>query len=360
MYCNARSVLANFDELSVLCNMFNYHIVCIVESWLCDSILNSEFFLPGYTIFRRDRDRHGGGVLIFVKVELCASLIPLPLTSMVNLEFLPISFTFHYSKFCIALFYRPPSSDVNYFDNFCSVVESLNIVNYSNFILVGDFNIDYYNTTHYLYSRLKCLWELLSLKQIVTEPTHSSPNGNQSLIDLVFLSNAHQLMCCKNLPPLGNSDHACIDVHLSTKKDSREITQPSADRVVWKYAQADFDRANELLSNEDADVCSEENDIELAWSKWEKYFMDVMRECIPTVTVKVNRNPPWLTHDLLLAIRSRNSLYRRARKTGSEAHLDCYKKKRNEVANMLKSAKFKFFELLDPSNPKVFWKTTNT
>ena len=76
------------------------------------------------------------------------------------------------------------------------------------------------------------------------------------------------------------------------------------------------------------------------------------------MTVKVNRNPPWLTHDLLAAIRSRNILYRRAHKTGKEAHLDCYRKKRNEVANMLKSAKFKFFEQLDPSNPKVFWKTT--
>ena len=45
-----------------------------------------------------------------------------------------------------------------------------------------------------------------------------------------------------------------------------------------------------------------EDDIEQAWSKWEKNFMDVMHQCIPTVTVKVNRNPPWLTHDLLVAI----------------------------------------------------------
>ena len=123
---------------------------------------------------------------------------------------------------------------------------------------------------------------------------------------------------------------------LSTKNANREINQPNAHRVVWKYAQANFDRANELLSNNNVD---EGDDTELAWSKWEKYFLDVMRQCIPTVTVKVNRNPPWLTHDLLAAIRSCNILYRRAHKTGKEAHLDCYRKKRNEVANinMLKS-----------------------
>ena len=144
----------------------------------------------------------GVGYLYFVKAELCPSIVPLSLTS--NLEFLAIIFTFCELKFCIAVFYRPPSSNVNYFDNFCSVVESLNILNYSNFILVGDFNIDFCNTTHHLYLRLKCLWELLSLKQIVTDPTHSSPNGNQSLIDLVFLSNIQQLEKCNNCLPANN------------------------------------------------------------------------------------------------------------------------------------------------------------
>jgi hypothetical protein len=37
------------------------------------------------------------------------------------------------------------------------------------------------------------------------------------------------------------------------------MNQRSADRVVCKYAQANFDRANELLSIEDVDVCSEED-----------------------------------------------------------------------------------------------------
>ena len=82
-YCNARSVLANFDELCVLCNVYNYHVISIAESWLCDSILNTEISLPGYTIFRRDRDRYGGGVLIFIKTELCPSAVTFN-TSLAN------------------------------------------------------------------------------------------------------------------------------------------------------------------------------------------------------------------------------------------------------------------------------------
>ena len=49
--------------------------------------------------------------------------------------------------------------------------------------------------------------------------------------------------------------------------------------------------------------------------------MSVMHHCIPQVTVKVKNNPPWLTNDLLTNIRKKNSLYRRARKSGKEEDL---------------------------------------
>ena len=74
------------------------------------------------------------------------------------------------------------------------------------------------------------------------------------------------------MPPLGNSDHACIDVTLLPRKVSRDANQSKAYRKVWKYAQADFDEANELLNISNTDVCPED-DIEQAWSKWEKYFV---------------------------------------------------------------------------------------
>ena len=38
--------------------------------------------------------------------------------------------------------------------------------------------------------------------------------------------------------------------------------------------------------------------------------------------------------------------------------MDVYKRKRNQVANELKHAKKNFFDTLNPSNPKLFWKAT--
>jgi len=82
-------------------------------------------------VFRRDRNHHGGGVLVYVKTQLAhdTSIVPLPL-AIDNLEFLPMSLTFCNHKFCIATFYRPPSSTTLYFDRFYSVLQQLNIVGF--------------------------------------------------------------------------------------------------------------------------------------------------------------------------------------------------------------------------------------
>ena len=187
--------------------------------------------------------------------------------------------------------------------------------------------------------------------------SHSLSNGNQTLIDHVFLSNISQFNSCSVLPPIGNSDHNCVEVVLLTRKTNVQ-EKLKTHRVFWNYSLADFERANEMQSSINVGEFIED-DMDQAWSKWEEQFISVMRQCIPTVLLKLKKSPPWLTSDLLRAIRSRNISYRRARKTAKPDHLDCYKKKRNIVANMLKTAKSNFFSQLDPSIPKSFWKIAN-
>ena len=46
--------------------MYKPDCVCIVESWLSSDIINNEFCIDGYNIVRLDRNRHGGGVLLFI------------------------------------------------------------------------------------------------------------------------------------------------------------------------------------------------------------------------------------------------------------------------------------------------------
>ena len=70
-YCNGRSLLPKIDELKVLVTISKPDIITIVETWLDQDILDSEVSIQDYRIFRRDRSRHGGGLVIYINENLC-------------------------------------------------------------------------------------------------------------------------------------------------------------------------------------------------------------------------------------------------------------------------------------------------
>ena len=67
MYSNCRSLLPKLDALRVRAASSSPDIIALTETWLDHSISNSELFIPGYVIVRKDRKRHGGGVLAYIK-----------------------------------------------------------------------------------------------------------------------------------------------------------------------------------------------------------------------------------------------------------------------------------------------------
>ena len=161
-------------------------IIYITESWVCSEITDNELHIPGYHLTRLDRNRNGGGVLMYVSSSLHLSVLP----KCDGLELLSTSVSNGSSKVCISLFYRPPSSPSLFLDTLFSYIESLNIHKYSNFILLGDFNIIFFSPYNSpLFFKLTSLSNLLSVHQVVTEPTHVHHNGSVSLIDLIFVTN---------------------------------------------------------------------------------------------------------------------------------------------------------------------------
>ena len=66
-------------------------------------------------MFRHDRNRHGGGVLLYVK-DCFRAVMPSSFVPIYNLEFLPIFIHYFGHKFCISVFYRHPNSSAYIFD----------------------------------------------------------------------------------------------------------------------------------------------------------------------------------------------------------------------------------------------------
>ena len=356
MYFNAQSLLLKMDNLSALVDVEKPHIVCIVESWLSSEILDNEVSLEGFHVLRLDRNRHSGGIIIFVHNTLVSKVV---VAGPNNLELLIISVSNHVNsyKYHLGLFYRPPSSGVQCMEDLYNSLESLEPSCFSSFVLIGDFNIDCCNHSPFLYSHFCTILNSFSLKQVVDGHTHVSPSGSISCIDLALVSNLSQLKKCEIIPPLTeyNHGHSGLQLSIIWKPTRRSTINASGRRTIWKYAQADFTKASSLIDNTSWDSVLT-GDVNESLAKWEAKYMEIMELCIPKSPLPKRRNLPWLTKDIRRAIRRRNVLYRRARREHNSSLFSHYQHQRNKVVRELRRSKAQFFRRFNPSNAKQFWK----
>ena len=70
VHLNIRSLLPKLDELRILARNIRAACICITETWLDNTVFDSEIQIAGYDIRRKDRSRHGGGVCIYIRSDL--------------------------------------------------------------------------------------------------------------------------------------------------------------------------------------------------------------------------------------------------------------------------------------------------
>ena len=68
---NARSIVNKRNELNIMVEDIDLHIIGITESWATTDISHAELGMTGYVMFRKDRIwRRGGGVILYIKESI--------------------------------------------------------------------------------------------------------------------------------------------------------------------------------------------------------------------------------------------------------------------------------------------------
>ena len=214
---------------------------------------------------------------------------------------------------------------------------------FSNFVLLGDFNVNYFNTSSYLYSHLMYCLSPFDLTQVVQSGTHVNASGLTTLIDLIFVSNLSLLDLCSVIPPLGNSDHSGLQ--LTMRFNSRKKFTEGR-RMLWQYDQGDYTRAKHMIDTTNWDAFFT-NDINSTLPNYQNHFLSIMEECIPKVTVSSRPCLPWLTKNILQLIRQRNLTYTTWKKGGNPITFTWYKTLRKKVTSILRTAKKRYFSNLN-------------
>ena len=114
---NINSLANKFDQLTTVIND-NIDILVLVETKIDDTFPESQFFINGFSKpYRIDRNRNGGGVMIYVRQD-----IPSKRLSKHNLpsdiECLRVEINLRKSKWLLCGTYHPPSpADKYYFEH---------------------------------------------------------------------------------------------------------------------------------------------------------------------------------------------------------------------------------------------------
>ena len=217
------------DELhSKLCIDQCFDVICVTETWLDENITDDAVALPNYQIFRKDRNRHGGGVAIYAHHSLPVRY--LPDFNIDSVEFICVEVKLQSKSIIVGCCYRPPGSRANanvFLENFQQILNLMFVNSPDSIFILGDFNDrclvweDNHRTSE-LGVKFRDLIENNILFQIIKDPTYVT-NNYQSLLDLIITDSPGYVLDSGVGNPIGDPCHCYIycRLHLMYPKDSK-------------------------------------------------------------------------------------------------------------------------------------------
>ena len=109
-------MIKHIDEIQITLANSSFDILAINKSKIDDLIPDSEIYIFGYNIIRKDRNRNGGGVALYIRDTISLSerndLIP----DRLEMIFIEVNRP-HSKSFLVSTWYRPPNSEMDLFDD---------------------------------------------------------------------------------------------------------------------------------------------------------------------------------------------------------------------------------------------------
>ena len=290
-YCNSRSFFPKIDKLKIIITRISPAIICVCETWLCESIPLSAVNIPGYNCYRKDNisDNPSGGLLIYVLESLNSSpIVSDDIQTCDGVEFLAITIQMNFNKkFIICLFYNHPPVNLAMFENNCSIIENL-ISKNKNLYICGDLNINMLRTKNNSISRKFSIFlKRFKLNQSVSFPTRICNNGanvvTESLIDL-FITNANDSVdeiTHNTFEQMADHRDLIITLSLHIKTPKKSFVYEIRDKS--KYSKNAF--CNSLVESGIVDSVRTD-DVEYGVEIFTRCFNNVLDEMCPSKIIK--------------------------------------------------------------------------
>ena len=355
IFClNINGLLRHLDEIRILVDEKQSHILLLNETKTDDSIDDYDIEIEDYIINRRDRNSFGGGVAIYVHKNIQFTLrddLKIPdletVTVEVNLLFVrPI---------ILSTLYRP-EGPVAAFDKIESMISKITGEK-KEFILMGDLNCDLLSMTLNKTKHIVQIYKTYGLVQVIKEATRTT-SDTHTLIDHI-VTNKIDRIAESGVMPCGISDHDVIYIirhaRLSKMKKDPKILS------VRDTRKLDNDRLLENLRELPFGLIKDtSNNPEDLWLKWKTFFLNILDKHAPVKTIRVRgNNLPYVTAEVKSMMRQRDYLSGKANKTGSKYLRQAFQQVRNKVDFTLRNLKSEYYTRKieeNKNNLKNTWK----
>lgn len=356
----------------------DYDVIVISETWLTEAVLDSEFSLSNYNLFRCDRnynirsETRGGGVLILASKKLKSCIIMSENNSVFESIFIKIWFCA--KPILINVSYIPPHSKIEDYENLTNFLESAikNEHNPSKILLFGDFNLPSViwtnqeknghsvlvpdqNTINSQAEILIDFSKCYSLDQINT-----IKNIKDRTLDLVLTNlSTLQLSCSDHhLVPIDTS-HPPLSLILYLDKTQRPNNeQNQSEQEIYNFKKADYIHICKYL--ESIEWSREFDNLSLNQSvdKFYNFLNHSISLYVPKTKIGLFKFPKWFDSNLkslMLSKKIAHKKYKESNKISDYALFTSLRSQSNSLAHTLYSKHCKETEEMLRKNPKQFW-----
>lgn len=359
---NIRSLRKHWDSLTLsLCNTLDSLDVIVLTEINVTQEESNFYNLPGFNSIAKCRPtgRRGGGIMVFTKEELQIKDISLEFYFN-STEFLILQLSYKKEYVILGAFYRPPSQNVNNFNEELEIFLTSNLVTKAkHLIMAGDINICYLTGMYGSEEYLNVLYTNRMLNTI-QEPTRVEFYGNNLVatcldhINIRTVAKEYTAFIVEEKL----SDHYWTGLTFSLK--SYKLNS-SVCNTIENNNVIILDRlVNEGIRGEDWLSIIAIRDTELIYQALIHKFNNIYAMATREVSNRKQsqRVNPWMNNELRALIDHKKYLWTQWKRDRYNIHyMRLFKNARNNLTNRIRIAKQNYYSKIIEENMKNSRKT---
>ena len=355
-------------------NVLQQHndLLLLSETWLNNTVYNSELFDSRYKIYRKDRDfkqkgkKDGGGVLMAVSKRLFSEQLK-------NLEnddeYIVVkirSSSKNNQNIIICLAYFPPKTNSETYKKFFNMIFTFLQSSNDRLLIVGDFNIkditwkdDQVAITPINWSGDEADTLIPSYLKCNLTQTNNIRNKDGNLLDLVF-TNTPDNVSVKETDPISRIDLYHPPIIIKISDVSLSLSRPNFPKK-RKFNSENIDKTSREISKVVWDDLHDLSDPSIMASLFTTRIRDCIDNNIPLKTSK-SKFPIWFNKELIILLKLKDKHRRIFKKHNNLHHFNLFKNFREAVKIKIKDCYNDYINHTEKeikNNLKQFWSFIN-